>query len=225
MKKLILNCPLCQSNNVNTFSRSRGRKYLQCKACDLVYLSPEYRPDPMAEYLRYTTHNNDPHDIRYRNFLNRLKTPLVKKLKKASQGLDFGCGPGPTLSIMLEEEGFMMNIYDPFFASDPQVLQYRYDFITCTEAIEHFYYPQKEFYLLNNLLNVGGWLGIMTDIFYEDIDFNSWYYPKDITHATFYSLHTINWIAENFGWKWESPRRNVILFQKMDSINSKSKMG
>ena len=54
---------------------------------------------------------------RYREFLSRLEhPPNVPKLPAAAEGLDFGSGPGPTLSVMLEEQGYRMSLYDPFFA-------------------------------------------------------------------------------------------------------------
>jgi len=45
-------------------------------------------------------------DPRYRRFLARLAEPLIAHLPKGARGLDFGCGPGPTLSLMLREAGF-----------------------------------------------------------------------------------------------------------------------
>jgi 16S rRNA G1207 methylase RsmC len=35
--------------------------------------------------------------------------------------LDFGCGPGPTLSILLAEQGQQVDLYDPFYHDDPSV--------------------------------------------------------------------------------------------------------
>jgi len=209
-----VHCILCKCDRTDVFSRVYNKVYLKCDNCDLVFLSPDYHPNPIEEYSRYATHNNNPHDLRYRRFLNRLAQPLSKCLSKGDTGLDYGSGPGPTLSLMLTEQEFPTQIYDPFFATDKKVLESSYDFITCTEAIEHFFNPAKEFELLNSILNPQGYLGIMTDIFYQEIDFDDWYYHKDFTHVGFYSLNTIKWIAEHFGWSWESPRRNVIIFKK-----------
>ena len=65
---------------------------------------------------------------------------------------------------MLEEQGYRMSLYDPFFAPSPDALERRYDFITCTETVEHFYQPGKEFRRLDRLLRSGGWLGVMTEM-------------------------------------------------------------
>lgn len=81
----------------------------------------------------------------YRRFLARLANPLVERIGAAPlSGLDFGSGLGPTLSVMLTELGYNMAIYDPYFAPNREALEQQYDFVTCTEAIEHFYLPAKE---------------------------------------------------------------------------------
>ena len=40
--------------------------------------------------------------------------PLIERIKLNSIGLDYGCGPGPALSLMLREKGYQMFNYDPF---------------------------------------------------------------------------------------------------------------
>lgn len=129
-------------------------------------------------------------------------------------GLDYGCGPGPTLSVMLEERGFAMEIYDPFFAPEAGVLQRCYDFITCTETVEHFHSPADEFNQLNRLLRPGSWLGVMTEMMPEEGAFADWYYVRDPTHVCFYRRQTMDWLARNYGWSAQFPHRNVALFNK-----------
>ena len=55
-----------------------------------------------------------------------------------------------------------MDLYDPFFFPNEEIFSKTYDFITCTEAAEHFFNPNKEFDLLDKLLKKDGWLGVMT---------------------------------------------------------------
>ena len=120
---MALHCPLCHSGGVQAFAYAHTRRYLECFECGLIHLAPEYRLEPLAELARYATHENDPADADYRTFLGRLATPLAKQLPIGAEGLDYGCGPGPTLSLMLEEQGFIMAIHDPFFAPDPTALR------------------------------------------------------------------------------------------------------
>jgi len=210
----MMRCPLCLATSASRFDTVHAKVYWRCPACLLIFLQPEYRLDPEAERARYELHENRPDDIRYRQFLSRLADPLIPKLPPGAEGLDYGSGPGPTLSVMLEAQGFRMQLYDPFFAPDTAVLKRTYDFITCTETVEHFYAPHDEFTRFNCLLHGGGWLGIMTEMLETDDQFHDWWYHRDETHVCFYRAETMGWIGRAFGWEAEFPRKNVVLFQK-----------
>ncbi len=207
-------CPLCGADCIGPFAHAHQKDYFECHICRLVFLDPNRRLASDEEQKRYKTHQNDPSDTGYRNFLNRLAHPLITRLTPKAVGLDYGSGPGPTLSVMLERHGFSMAIYDPFFAPIEEVLTRTYDFVTCTETVEHFFYPDREFNQLNRLLRPGGWLGIMTEIRQEERAFEQWYYVRDPTHVCFYHAHTMLWLAEHFGWILQSPHQNVFFFQK-----------
>lgn len=139
--------------------------------------------------------------------------PLLSHLPVRGKGLDFGSGPGPTLSVMFEELEYEMSIYDPFFAPTPEVLSDSYDFITCTEVVEHLYNPAKSFQLFDAILKSGGHLGIMTEEL-EERNFKTWYYRTDPTHVAFYSKKTFEWISKAYGWALEYPRKNIFIFRK-----------
>ena len=138
----------------------------------------------------------------------------MARLPEGARGLDFGCGPGPALARMLTEAGFDMALYDPFFHPDPAALDGRYDFITCTEVVEHLHRPAEIFHQLDGLLKAGGWLGIMTCFQTDDDRFANWHYRRDPTHVVFYRERTFAWLAERFGWHMEVPRKDVVLFRK-----------
>lgn len=207
-------CPLCRARRIAPFAQAHGRRYLECGACRLVFVDPEQRPSPAAEREHYGTHRNDPADPGYRAFLDRLATPLAARLRPGAEGLDYGSGPGPTLSLMLEERGFRMRIHDPFFAPDPAPLRRDYDFVTCTETAEHFHHPGDEFDRLDRLLRPGGWLGLMTSLLDRETDLARWRYARDPTHVSLYRRETMEWIAERYAWTPELPARGVILFHK-----------
>ena len=111
-----------------------GRDYHACDRCGLAFMSPAHFPSADEERRHYGTHHNDPADARYRAFLSRVADPLVPRLRPGAEGLDYGSGPGPTLSVMLREQGFAVRDYDPFFAPGADALARTYDFITCTET-------------------------------------------------------------------------------------------
>lgn len=207
-------CPLCRSPDVRPFAHVHGRRYFDCGVCGLVHLAEEDQPGAEAEREHYGTHRNDPGDPGYRRFLSQLSIPLVERLPEGARGLDYGSGPGPTLSVMLEEQGFGVELYDPFFAPDADVLAHAYDFITCTETAEHFFSPADEFARLDATLRPGGWLGVMTEMLDEGRVFAGWRYARDPTHVSFYRPRTMEWIAARFGWMLDRPARNVALFHK-----------
>ena len=115
---------------------------------------------------------------------------------------------------MMAEEGFDIRLYDPFFHPDTNTLEKTYDFVTCTETAEHFKSPRDEFQLLGDLVNPGGWLGVMTGMLDNREGFHGWYYYNDPTHIAFYSTRTMRWIAEWMEWDIELPAQNVALFRK-----------
>lgn len=166
------------------------------------------------ERLRYDKHQNFAHDPDYRAFLNRLLVPLMPYLKEGQNGLDFGCGPGPTLAVMMREQGYTMTDYDPFYAANVQSLQQHYDFITCTEAIEHFKQPHQEWRRWLSLLHEGGVLAIMTQLYDAIDDFGRWYYKNDPTHISFFSRASFEWLALRDGLEVNFYARSVIILQK-----------
>ena len=207
-------CPLCFSNRSHQLAIVDAKTYWRCNVCHLTFLSPKHHLALEAELAQYELHENNPEDSRYRKFLSQLSDCLVPKLSLGAEGLDYGSGPGPTLSVMFEEQGFRMNIYDPYFALTTDVLERTYDFITCTETVEHFYHPAMEFQRLNQLLRNGGWLGVMTKMLESDTDFAGWWYRREPTHVCFYKRETMDWIAEQYAWDVEYPRENITLFHK-----------
>lgn len=209
-------CTVCGSYQVLHFATVDARQYWRCRICSLTFLDPSQWVPKNEEKACYDRHENSPHDPAYRAFLSQLIQPLVPKLTPGTIGLDYGCGPGPTLSVMLQEQGFKMVIYDPYFADDNKVLLRQYAFITCTEVAEHFYHPYREFSRLDGLLLPEGWLGVMTSFLEKDTVFRDWYYRRDPTHVVFYKRQTLVWIARHFGWRVEFPGQNIALFQKIE---------
>jgi len=212
-------CTLCGSKDIIHFykdtSETYGSDYFQCQRCKLIFAPPRDQPSAGDEFARYETHENDPEDEGYRNFLSQLFDPLEAQLTPGSKGLDFGSGPGPTLHLMFEEQGYPMNIYDPFYDDDVTVFDDHYDFITATEVLEHLFTPGDELERLWNCLQPGGYLGIMTKIAQNDRQhFADWHYRLDLTHVTFYTRETFEWIANQWNATVEFHGNRVIIFQK-----------
>lgn len=210
-----LTCPLCQSATVSFFEQDKRRQYFRCETCALVFADPACLLPPEEEKAVYDKHENVVEDQGYRQFLGRLATPLMEKMGSSGlQGLDFGCGPGPALAAMLSESGHEMAVYDPYFAPNTSALERTYDFVTCTEAIEHFYMPHREWRQLLSLVKPGGWLAIMTKLVIDADAFKSWHYKNDPTHVSFFSRETFRFLAERDGLDVDFVGNDVILLRK-----------
>lgn len=213
-------CILCDSKMVEPFfekvDKHLGeRKYIKCNCCQLVFLLPEYFFDSHQEKKRYDLHQNDPSDEDYVYFLKRLAGPVLMKINIDDHGLDYGCGPGPTLSKIFQEKGIRVENYDPIYFNDTDKLNQTYDFITCSEVVEHFYNPREEFLKFDKLIKEqGGILGIMTQFRKDGYEFKDWWYHREPTHVCFYHQKTFQWIANWRNWQVEFPAPNIVIFEK-----------
>ncbi len=98
---------------------------------------------------------------------------------------------------MLEEAGYQVNLWDPYFIPDESVLNRTYAIIFACEVIEHFHDPRTSFCHLRSLLSQRGVLYCRTSLIPDDRDFTSWGYKNEETHVFFYHEKTIAWIAEH----------------------------
>lgn len=195
-------CTLCGDRaELFFFDNHRNRPYFHCQSCDLRFVGTHSRLDYKGERDRYLKHNNDIHDPNYQKFVEPLYKLIKENIPPTAKGLDFGCGEGPVLSHLLSVDGFDITLYDPIFKPDTTALLKKYDFIFCVEVVEHFYNPKEEFLRLKDLLSSKGQLFLMTDLYSEEIQFNTWNYRSDPTHVSFYSNSTFEWIKKNFEFK------------------------
>ncbi len=208
------NCSLCLSETDNLFFTDRNRHYISCDHCGLIFVPQDFWLNAVEEKAVYDLHENSPHDQGYRNFLSRLTTPLSEKLKPQQKGLDFGCGPGPALPTLLEEQGHQVDRFDLHYHNDPTIFGNRYDFICATEVLEHLQAPNSEFTKLFSILKPGGWLGIMTKLVIDRQAFSKWHYIRDLTHICFYSHGTFEYLAHRFNAELNVVANDVILLRK-----------
>jgi len=207
-------CPLCCRAENYFFHQDNYRLYLRCKNCALCFVPSDYHLTDIEEREEYDKHQNSPLELGYRAFLSRLTIPLSELLPKGAEGLDFGCGPGPTLSVMMEEYGFKMELYDKFYAADVSVLSQMYDFVTATEVVEHLRTPAQTLAQVWQCVAPGGYLGLMTKMVIDREAFAKWHYKNDRTHVVFFSTETLSWLAAY----WQAPlvfqSKDVFIFKK-----------
>ncbi|MGF1547552.1 MAG: class I SAM-dependent methyltransferase [Thiotrichales bacterium] len=196
------------------YGRDARRFYRQCGRCHLVFVPPAFRLSTAAEKAYYDLHENHPGDPGYRRFLTRLFEPMCQRIAAPARGLDFGSGPGPTLSVMFAAAGYDMAIYDPYYAPDTHVLTGSYDFVTATEVVEHLDAPGLVLAQILGLVRSGGYLGLMTKLVISREAFARWHYKHDPTHICFFSRETFSWWARQVGCEVTFIGSDVILLLK-----------
>ncbi|RLV60723.1 class I SAM-dependent methyltransferase [Parashewanella curva] len=204
-------CRLCHSPEIDFYFEDKRREYWQCPQCQLVQVPDVFLLSVEQEKAEYDKHDNSNDDAGYRGFLSRCLKPTLARVDANAQGLDFGCGEGKVLSTMAKEQGVNVANYDLFYANDESLLNQQYDFITCTEVIEHIADAKSTFELFQSLLNANGLLALMTKRV-QDVDaFSRWHYKNDLTHICFYSIDTFEWIAKQYRWKLEVISDDVVI--------------
>ena len=201
-------CPLCSGNSTH-YHTFRQRVFLQCAFCLSVFTHPDHYLSPAEEQAHYECHVNNPDDLRYQKFVSPITNSILKDFGTTDKGLDFGSGTGSPIVKVLGDNSYDISQYDLYFHNDTEKLNQKYNYIACSEVAEHFKEPHKEFSLLRNLLLPDGKLYLMTEMFDENRDFESWYYKTDPTHVFLYHAKAFEWIKENFGFK------NVIIDKRL----------
>lgn len=191
------NCSLCGIQGT-IFREIKSRIYYHCPNCKSIYMDPKNYLAPQQEKERYEQHNNDVNDPGYQQFVSPIVKAVQKDYRPGAIGLDYGCGTAPVITKLLKDEGYELNLYDPFFANYPENLKMKYDYIVCCEVMEHFHSPREEFHKLRSLLKPRGTLYMKTSIYGDHINFDAWYYKNDPTHVFFYSKETLEWIQQHF---------------------------
>ena len=207
-------CIVCKSKMIELFDIIKDKTYWSCQNCNAKFLDKKDYVDLKTEKKHYLKHNNFINDVGYRKFLSKLTIPLKKYISQSDIGLDYGCGYGPALVEMLKEEGYKIECYDPFFFPNKEIFFRKYQYITCSEVVEHFFNPYEEFNKIDNILDNNGWFGVMTSFITEDHLFKDWYYRRDPTHVVFYKEQTFEVIAKQRNWNLTIPYKNIALFNK-----------
>lgn len=212
----VMQCSLCENKIQDPyfFDDRKSWTYWRCQQCDIVFRDPQSYLNHMQERARYQTHNNCIEDEGYTRFLNPVVQMVLKYVPAGARGLDFGCGPGPTLSELIRRQGYECVDYDPFFRQENQLLETKYDFVTCTEVVEHFYHPKKEFNKIDRVLKRGGHFIVMTDNRREEREFANWGYRHDPTHVCFFNENSWQFVADRWQWQLLAVGPRVTVFKK-----------
>jgi hypothetical protein len=210
-------CPLCHNYKTQSYHSDKKRDYLQCTHCELVFVAPQFLPTPDQEKAEYDLHQNEFDDSGYVGYLSRIMSYIPADfgaVKQPVRALDFGCGPSPVLAALIARTFSLVSYYDPMYFCSRKVLDQKYDLITCTEAIEHFHQPHREWSLLTSMLSDQGILLVMTKRVLDAQRFASWHYKNDQTHVSFFSETTFHYLARETGLSVTFPTSDIAVFRK-----------
>ena len=203
MSEIRENCKVCNSN-ITIICHPKFGDYYYCSNCEFISKDESNRFNVVEEKLRYENHNNSIEDKDYVNyFCTFIKEAVIPFADEGKHGLDFGSGPSPVLAQILEQKfNYQMDIYDHFFSPEKVFIGKKYDLITSTEVVEHLNDPLYYFSLFSKLLKSKGVLAIMTNFHRNNEDhFLSWSYIRDVSHISFYTSKTMEYIASKVGLK------------------------
>ena len=193
-------CTLCKTKTT-LFSEHQERAFYICGNCETVLLHPDYYLNNQEEKGRYDLHSDDVTALGYQNFVKPITDHVIAHFNREHTGLDFGCGKTEIVKYVLEQNGYAVKGYDPFYFNDISLLALKYNYITSCEVIEHLYQPREVFQQLYDMLLPNGMLILKTSLYSLDLNFEKWWYKNDPTHVTLYTQKSLEFIKEYFGFK------------------------
>jgi len=192
-------CKICNAETESFVQDIFRVTYHSCPSCEFIYKDEGDLVSEEAEFEIYETHENSIENEGYVSYLKRFLDHAVLPFKNGeNKVLDFGSGPTPVLSMVMERDyGFKVDIYDLFYAPLKIYEGKTYDVVTSVEVVEHLAEPLVQFEILKNILKDDGILAIQTQFHPRDMDeFRKWHYMRDRSHIAFYTRKTMEKIAE-----------------------------
>lgn len=212
---LLYPCPLCAGVLGARWQQERtDRQFFECPQCDLLYAHPSEFPSVEQARQRYDLHQNDVSNAGYVAFLSRLRNELLPFIQPKMSGLDFGAGPSKVLCQLFRDSGYSLEPFDPIYGPVIDRERVPFDFITCSEVVEHFEAPLAEFRLIHKLLRPQGILGILTKLRDDFRNDPGWWYLRDSTHVAFYSTRTFAWICQQIGFNSVKVCSDMLILAK-----------
>ena len=210
-------CKICNSSTASMADSKTLKIYHKCFVCSYTFLDERFYIDQEREKKHYDKHHNSFESLGYvkmfEDLIEEFVTPQKQYIKTA---LDFGCGEGEVLPILLEKNKITCDRYDLFYFPQKVYEGKKYDLIVSTEVFEHLQNPLDVFSKLLLHVEKNGYLLLMSAFHpNDDEEFLKWWYIRDITHIGFFNLTTFEKIADDLNLKIIKHNfKNIILFQK-----------
>ncbi|MBN2895902.1 MAG: class I SAM-dependent methyltransferase [Campylobacterales bacterium] len=210
-----MNCPVCTAQTLHFFDPLMEWDFYRCPTCKLIFKDPKHAPSAAKELQIYNNHHNTIDSPGYAPMFEEfIDFSFRADLNSIHEVLDFGCGPGPVLAVLMKRLGLHVSLYDKYFHPHPCYEGKVFDLITCTEVIEHVADPLGLLRFFHQHLHKGGYLALMTQFHPNDeTHFLQWWYRKDPTHVTFFRPETFAYMAAHSGFKVLrfDPKKSIYL--------------
>jgi 2-polyprenyl-3-methyl-5-hydroxy-6-metoxy-1,4-benzoquinol methylase len=227
-------CPVCKSNNKETFWAMRGYKLARCKKCSMVwdFFPPE---NELAQYGESYFVNENPKGgyanyfegmkINKRTFSDRLKK-IEKKIGRTGRFLDVGCALGDCIEeaekLGWDAEGLEVSKY-AYELAKKRGLKIKngilksstykantFDVVAYQDVIEHIKKPIEELKIVRKILKDSGFVFLVTpdmDGIWRKILKRWWYHYKPGEHIMYFSQKSLRKALEKSGFRNIETRR------------------
>ena len=209
-------CKICGGSTHRLIDPQVKAEYDVCEQCDFIYKISPFHLSNEEENEQYDLHENTMENEGYVNIFRTLISDYVQELDIKGNVLEFGSGPNPIFKNLLVEAGYNVFDFDPFYNDNEEYKKHTYQLITSNEVFEHFANPLKEMEHLVSLLKTDGYMLISTHFRPGNESlFLNWWYRRDSTHISFYSIKTFEYICQLYGLKIVThDNKKVIVLQK-----------
>lgn len=205
-------CRLCGTSSCSLFCHDLQRTFLRCSHCDLIFVPEEQCPSHEKQLERYALHHNTCDDAGYVSYLRDVIADLDRIPIRNPGILDFGSGPEQVLTKILREQGIQVTAYDPLYGITGTLQSHSFDIVILCEVIEHLSDFTSEIALLQRVLKPEGYYLIHTALVPEVEKFTEWWYTRDVTHISFFTLRTMEYLADRVEKKiCYTDRKNVVI--------------
>lgn len=211
-----MKCKICNEKVSPFFDAQLNKTYYHCDNCEVVFLDKIYYITQDAEKTQYNNHNNSLENEGYVQMFESFLDFFWEDLEnQPTLALDFGCGPGPVLQVLLKRRGLTCNIYDKFYQPKKIYENQYYDLITSTEVFEHLQDPIEVLSLFKKHLRPKGYVALMS-LFHSNKqeDFLKWWYRRDPTHIIFFRAKTFEILARKCGFEViKTDNKRIVLLR------------
>lgn len=208
-------CRLCESLKIQTHHETpQGALFWLCQDCGYVFRDQTQLLTLKEEQARYDSHENDVESEGYQKFLRPVVNCILQHQTTQDHGLDYGCGPSSVIEYLLKQQNYLMDVYDPYFYPENLKPWKTYDYVSCTEVVEHFHQPLIDFAKILQIMKPRARLYIKTGWLVEVAQFPQWHYHRDPTHVGFFNEKSFGFLAQKFGLQLQQMRSECVILVK-----------